>query len=188
MYHHVRSVLFLYTPFVLLSEPLHPLHSSRPAPSHPQPPKSFFSLWPLCCSSMLGCSRGRCRSCARPWAPRARRLPPLSCLAMDEKRRQICLWFKVHPGNYRDWLKSWPTQAAMYNTTTPTQFHNSTFRAELSPTDPDKRWLSPQWLRAGAMKPAAIVLWPEFIRGRGDMQLIYSLSLSPQTGAMTENS
>lgn len=43
-----------------------------------------------------------------------------SCLAMDEKQRQKRLWFKVHPGNYSEWLKSWPKQTAMYNTTTPT--------------------------------------------------------------------
>lgn len=55
------------------------------------------SVAPPClaaCGSGAGAVHGQ--------APSTRCLPPLSCLAMDEKRRQICLWFKVHPGNYSD--------------------------------------------------------------------------------------
>lgn len=74
------------------------------------------SVAPLCLAA-----RGARARAAHHCGLSACYFPPHSCLAMDEKQREICLWFKVHPGNYSDWLKTWPTQPAMYNTTTPTQ-------------------------------------------------------------------
>lgn len=46
--------------------------------------------------------------------------PQLFSHGLKSRDKYVC-GSKSIPGNYSDWLKSWPTQAAMYNTTTPTQ-------------------------------------------------------------------
>lgn len=101
MYHHVPSVLHLYTPFFPFSESVHPLYSlSLPLCSNPWPELFLLFVTPLLLlHAWLLAGPGQEQSAAGAQALAAS-LP--SCLGIDEKQRQICLWFKVHPGNYSD--------------------------------------------------------------------------------------
>lgn len=93
------------SPFSLRATPPPPFLAALSL-SHPRPGQKLFSsvcdpLRPLLHAWLLaGAGAGAAYTAGGFRAPR--RLPPLGCLAMDEKQRQICLWFKVHPSNYSD--------------------------------------------------------------------------------------
>lgn len=100
VYHHVFSVLCLNTPFFPLSEPLHPSIRCL-CLSIPSLTKALSCVCdPFVASLCLAaCRGGKELGKVTPQALAASRP---SCLSMDEKDRQICLWFKVHPGNYSE--------------------------------------------------------------------------------------
>lgn len=88
MYHYVLSVLRLYTTSIrCLCSTLSPYSFlvCNPPPLH------------LHARLAAGPGEEPCKASTRALAALLH-----SCLAMDEKQRQKCLWFKVHPGNYSE--------------------------------------------------------------------------------------